>query len=75
MEKTTIYLPIDLRMALKETARRTGRPQAELVRDAISVYVAHHKRPRLRSIGIVASGEISATDVEDWLEENWKPDW
>jgi hypothetical protein len=36
MKKTTIYLPDDLKKRLEETARTTGRPEAQVIRDAIS---------------------------------------
>jgi hypothetical protein len=74
MEKTTIYLPAELRVALRDLGRRTGRPQAEIIRDAVFEYMNRQERPLPRSIGIVSSGKVQSTDVEDWLEENWKPD-
>jgi hypothetical protein len=36
MRKTTIYLPDELKRRLEQVARRTGRPEAEVIRDAIS---------------------------------------
>jgi predicted transcriptional regulator len=74
MEKTTIYLPDDLRIALKEIARRSGRPQAELIREAIAAYVSVQERPRPKTFGIVSRGDIQGADIEDWLAENWTPD-
>jgi hypothetical protein len=35
MKKTTIYLPDELKKRLEEVARRTGRPEAAVIRDAI----------------------------------------
>jgi len=75
MEKTTVYLPHELRVALRDLGRRTGRPQAEVIRDALTQYVAQQERPLPRTIGIYASGEVTSDSVEDWLAENWKPDW
>jgi predicted DNA-binding protein len=39
METATLYLPADLRGLLKEAARRTGRPEAVIVRDALRSYL------------------------------------
>src|SRR5206468_1651199 len=39
MEKTTLYLPKELQRELRETARREGRPQAALVREALDTYL------------------------------------
>jgi predicted transcriptional regulator len=75
MDKTTIYLPRDLHDELKAMARRTGRPQAELIREAVESFVARQERPRPRIIGMVEKDMVGAADVEDWLGENWKPDW
>lgn len=36
MRKTTIYLPDELKKRLEEVARSTGRPEAAVIRDAIS---------------------------------------
>jgi predicted transcriptional regulator len=75
MEKTTVCLQKELRVALKDIARRTGRPQAALIRDAIATYVAQQERPWPKTIGMGESGIVSGADSEDWLRENWKPDW
>jgi len=48
VEKTTLYLPDDLQYALREFARRTGRPQADVVREALSAYLSQQARPRPR---------------------------
>ncbi len=36
MKKTTIYLPDELKTQLEDVARNTGRPEAQVIRDAIS---------------------------------------
>lgn len=73
MEKTTLYLPSDLHRALREIARRTGRPQASLMRDALQTYVGQFERPPLRSLGLGDNAELSAEDSEEWLGRNWHP--
>ena len=49
MEKTTVYLPDDLKRALRRTARATGRSEAELIREGIGVVTGAHRiaEPRL----------------------------
>ena len=74
MEKTTLYLPHDLQYALKEYARRAGRPQAEVVREALTLYLGQQPRPRPRSIGVAEKDTVPAADAEAWLEANWRFD-
>lgn len=71
MHKTTLYLPRDLQRALKDASRRTGRPQAELVRDALREYLRKEGRPRLRSLGIAKDGRLPARESEAWLRAEW----
>ena len=71
MEKTTLYLPAELRRALKEAARREGKSQAELIREALSAYLARREKPRLRSLGVGEDPELSGRASEKWLEEVW----
>lgn len=73
MEKTTVYLPADLRGWLREESRRTGRTQAELMREALEAYAARRPRPLPTSIGLGSDPELSGADVEDWLRDNWRP--
>jgi hypothetical protein len=49
MEKTTVYLPDDLKRALRRAARATGRSEAELVREGIGLVTGVHRiaEPRL----------------------------
>jgi len=75
MDTTTVYLPRDLHRALKSVAATTGRSQAELIREAITIFAAGHERPWPRTIGIVSSGWVQAAELEDWLNENRSRDW
>jgi Arc/MetJ-type ribon-helix-helix transcriptional regulator len=72
MEKTTLYLPADLQHALRDLARRTGRSQADVVREAVREYVVHQQRPRPRSIGAI-EGEPSppAGAAKAWVRDRW----
>ena len=71
MEKTTLYLPADLQHRLRTEARRRGRPQAELVRDALYAYFRRRKQPLPEFIGIAEDTEFSGRDSEGWLEREW----
>lgn len=71
MEKTTLYLPEELQRALRETARREGRPQAELVREALDSYLRDRPRPQPRSIGMLNDAELRSEDAKRWVRERW----
>jgi Arc/MetJ-type ribon-helix-helix transcriptional regulator len=49
MEKTTVYLPDDLKRALRRAARSTGRSEADLIREGIGMVTGTHRiaDPRL----------------------------
>lgn len=53
--KTTIYLPDQLRAAVRDEARRRGIPEAEVIRQAIAGALA---RPRPRH-GVIAAEPIA----------------
>jgi predicted transcriptional regulator len=61
-QKTTIYLPEDLKAAVESEAARRGLSEAEVIRQAISAAVT---RPRPRA-GIV-EGKPFADRAEDLL--------
>lgn len=42
MQKTTVYLPDDLKAALARTAADTGRSEADLIREGVRLAVAQH---------------------------------
>ncbi|HSO28828.1 MAG TPA: CopG family transcriptional regulator [Candidatus Sulfomarinibacteraceae bacterium] len=71
MEKTTLYLTEELQAELRALARSRGRPQAELIRDALAEYVARAERPWPRSIGIVSSGAVPAREAKARVRELW----
>lgn len=71
MTRTTVYLPSELQRELRDEARRSGQPQAELIRSALERFLHARQRPTPRSIGVAASGELSARDAEGWLRRAW----
>ncbi|MGD9711392.1 MAG: CopG family transcriptional regulator [Thermomicrobiales bacterium] len=77
MERTTVYLPTELKVSIKAAARRRGSSEADVIREALTKYIAEPdaKRPRPKTIGIIHSGEVQSDRFEEWLEENWKQDW
>ena len=70
-EKTTLYLPQELHRALKEAAKREGKPQAALIRSALEEYLGKGERPSLRSLGMGEDDQLSARNSEDWLVGEW----
>jgi Ribbon-helix-helix protein, copG family len=71
MDKTTLYLPHDMKRELEAVARRSGRAQAVIVREALAQYLGQQPRPWPKSIGAGSDPELSGADSEDWLRENW----
>jgi predicted transcriptional regulator len=71
MEKTTLYLPRELRRALKEAARSEKKAQSVVIRRALEEYLERRERPRLRSVGIGEDRELSGAESEDWLRAEW----
>ncbi|GLV48922.1 hypothetical protein TJA_20250 [Thermus sp. LT1-2-5] len=71
MEKTTLYLPRDLHQALKEASKQEGKSQAEIVREALTLYLAHRKRPALRSLGVGEDEALTGRESEAWLRKAW----
>ena len=65
MDKTTIYLPPDLRSAVKRAARRRGISEAQVIRDSIRSAVGG-ERPQPRG-GLFASGAPIAREADEHL--------
>jgi predicted transcriptional regulator len=74
MDKTTIYLPRDMHVAIEEIARRKQRPQAHVIREAIAAYIDQQEPPWPKSIGMISHSDVRSDEIEEWLERNWKPD-
>jgi predicted transcriptional regulator len=65
VEKTTVYLDPRVKRELEALAKRTGRPQAVLLREALVEYVDRHRRPSLPTfVASAAVGGDAAADVE-----------
>jgi hypothetical protein len=71
VNKTTVYLPDDLRDGIKRAARLRGISEAEVIRDAIRQLVEKERpRPRggLFSSGGGDGGESIARNVDKYLK-------
>jgi hypothetical protein len=65
VEKTTVYLPADLRARVAATARARGTSEAAVIRDALEKYT---ERPRPR-LPLFSSGDpVLAERVDELLE-------
>lgn len=66
-QKTSVYLPHELKAALERAAAITGRSEAELIRESIRHVTAEHSAPEPR-LPLFASGQPDlARDVDDAL--------
>jgi hypothetical protein len=74
MHKVTLYLPEGTWRRLVEMSKRTGRPQAALVRQALDWYLAMSTIELPRSIGAGADPDLSGEESEDWLLAQGRPD-
>jgi hypothetical protein len=73
VNKTTLYLSPETQRLLRELARRTGRHQAEVIREALDTYLKQHGgRVLPRSIGAGEDAELAARDSEEWLRAQWR---
>lgn len=71
MDKTTLYLPEDLRLQLERAARREKRSQADIVREALGRYLNATPAAKFRSIGLGADDKVTGETSEAWLRKSW----
>jgi predicted transcriptional regulator len=67
MRKTSVYLTDEESKRLAEAAEREGRPQAEIIREAIATYRAQSNETG--ALSLIASGRGPGTSVADIPEE------
>lgn len=70
MDKTTVYLPSELKAALAATAKRRGVSEAELIREGIALVTAAPKPPRPR-LPLFDSGRSDLAERFDELLEGF----
>ena len=64
MEKTTVYLPDELKRALRRAAKATGRSEADLIREGIGTVVGTH-RIAVAKLPLLASGQPDLAERAD----------
>lgn len=64
MDKTTVYLPDELKAAVKRAARQRGVSEAQVIRESIRAAVGGAKPPRG---GLYAGSEPIARRVDELL--------
>jgi predicted transcriptional regulator len=64
MEKTTVYLPDDLKRALRRTARASGRSEAELIREGIGLVTGTLRMAEPR-LPLIESGQPDLAEHVD----------
>ncbi len=73
MEKTTVYLDADLRAKLQALAKRRSVPQAELIREALAIYLLSQRQRRLPSwVGSVTDGPVTDSST---IKQELRPLW
>ncbi len=75
MEETTVSIPDDIKRSLKVSAKRLRVTEAQIIREALAAYVAVEPRELPSVFGSESDGTVISEDYQEWLAENWKPDW
>lgn len=66
MQKTTVYLPDDLKAALERAATESRRTESAIIREGLEIVLARQQPPPPRS-GIFDSGEWALSERVDEL--------
>jgi predicted transcriptional regulator len=76
MRRTTVFLPDETAEALQDAARRLGRPQSDLLREALEEYLPRHARPWPSSVGAgqYRIAGVSARTAKAWVHDEWDRD-
>ena len=76
MIKTTIYIPEEEMAALDSLAKSESRPKSQLIREALSQYVAERGRNLPSWIGMIDNDDstLTARNAQKWLKANWRPE-
>jgi len=69
MKRTTIFIEPQLERELQALARRSGRPMAALVREAVAQYVGAEKARRPQRLGFIASARSGRSDIAERHED------
>ena len=71
MRKTTVYIDENDLRSIRRLARQRGRPEAELIRDAIAQYARNAARPTFKSLGLVSGPGNIADRVDESLSSGF----
>jgi hypothetical protein len=74
MAATVVDPSPEVQRELEALARRTGRPEAEIVREAVERHLAAVVRPRPQAIGVYNDPEVTGENYEGWFAANWNSD-
>lgn len=73
MKKTTLYLPEEMQRGLKDAAKRTGKSEALMIREALAEYLVKQARPWPKSIGMFSGdGSFDARNTKAFLREAYR---
>lgn len=72
MERTTIFIPAELRRRLADEARRRRLPQAAIVREALERYLLSSIPDAPRFVGSAAVEGVDAREAKAWVREQWR---
>jgi hypothetical protein len=75
MKKITIYFREELAVEIKTRAKQERRTEADLIREAVTTYLANGKRSLPSFVGMASDGSFDAAEDEQYLAEHWKSDW
>lgn len=75
MEETTVSIPDDIKRSLKVDAKRLRVTEAQIIREALAAYVAVEPRELPSVFRSESDGTVNSENYQEWLAENWKPDW
>jgi Arc/MetJ family transcription regulator len=74
MDTAIVVVPAELHAELDNLSRETGRPEDELVAEALKAYMLRYRMSRFASLGAAESDNVTGENSEDWLLANWNPD-
>ena len=66
MVKTTVYIDNDVMLSLRSISERSGKPQAQLIREALRTFTSAEKPPLPAGMGKFNSGR---TDISQNYRE------
>jgi len=72
MDRTTVFIPTDLRRRLADEARRRRQPQAALIREALAQYLLASPVDLPKLLGATSVPEVDAREAKAWVRQQWQ---